>query len=71
MQFFNIGRLFMPKNPLWDEIETPDGETCTYVEIKSLLEQKIEGLFDASRSDAVMYQEVKSKLNELMEVFKK
>ena len=68
MKSFNDGKFFMPKNPLWDDIETPNGETNAYVEIDFLLEQKIEGLWDASRSDAVMYQEARKKLNELMEV---
>ena len=60
----------MPKNPLWDAIETPNGETNAYLEIDYLLEQKAEGLWDACRSDAKMYYEAKSKLKELMEVLK-
>ena len=66
MRIFNIGRFFMPKNPLLDEIETPEGEmkTNAYVEIESLLEQKAEDLSDYCLPDAQMYAVVKRKLNE-------
>ena len=70
MRIFNIGRFFMPKNPLLDEIETPDGVTDAYCEIESLLDQQAEGVWDSSRSSAMLYYEVKVKLNELMEVLK-
>ena len=70
MKFFNLGRFFMPKNPLLDEIETPDGETNAFLEIESLLSQHAEGLWDSSRSSAQMYTAVKWKLIELMEVMK-
>ena len=72
MKFFNLGRFFMPKNPLLDEIETPEKgmETNAYVEIESMLEQKLEDLSDCYSREKYMYAEVSGKLRELMEVFK-
>ena len=70
MKIFNLGRFFMPKNPLLDELETPEGEmkTNAFLEIESLLSQKAEDLRDYCPPDAQMYYAVKSKLIELMEV---
>ena len=68
MKIFNLGRFFMPKNPLLDEIETPDGATDAYCEIQCLLEQQAENLWDSSRSDAEMYIEVRNKFIELKEL---
>ena len=72
MKIFNIGVFFMPKNPLLDEIETPEGEmkTDAYTEIKSLLEQKVEDLSDSYSTGALMYAVVERKFNELMELLK-
>ena len=70
----NTGRFFMPRNrnPLLDEIETPEGEmkTDAYTEIKSLLEQKVEDLSDRYSTGAQMYAVVERKFNELMELLK-
>ena len=70
MKNFNLGRFIMPKNPLLDEIETPEGTTDAYWEIQCLLEQKAEDLWDVCRPDAEMYIEVKNKFLELKELLK-
>ena len=43
MKSFNDGKFFMPENPLWDEIETPNGETNAKYTIKVSLLNEQEG----------------------------
>ena len=57
----------MKKSVLLQTIETPNGDTAAYEIISSILESKADDLWDVCRSDARMYSEALSHLNQLME----
>ncbi len=57
----------MGKSILLQTIKTPNGDTNAYEIISSILESKSDDLWDVCRSDAGMYSEALSHLNQIME----